>query len=164
MLSRLAARNILRSIYLLHNVQNVPMYLDGYTNIARPMDTSSMEHVVPKCYLPKSKVWDLHNLLLVEMGLNHFRSNTKFGRETIKRISFCPEYPKSRGIVARKCAHMFETNPTLFKKQELILDPELMEEWMCKYPISEGESCNLENEYLYGRKNHIVFFLLINAC
>jgi len=147
MLSRLAARNILRSIYLLHNVQNVPMYLDGYTNIARPMDTSSMEHVVPKCYLPKSKVWDLHNLLLVEMGLNHFRSNTKFGRETIKRISFCPEYPKSRGIVARKCAHMFETNPTLFKKQELILDPELMEEWMCKYPISEGEK----------RANEIIF-------
>lgn len=139
MLSRLAARNILRSIYLLHTVAKTPMYLDGYTNIARPMDTSSMEHVVPKCYLPKPKVWDLHNLLLVEMGLNHFRSNTKFGTETLKRVSFCPAHPESRGVVARKCAHMFDTNPILFKKQELILSQELLDEWMEKYPVTDNE-------------------------
>ena len=85
MLSRIAARNVLRVFYGVYaNKEN--MYIDGYTNIVHPMSRSSMEHVVPKCYLPNNKRWDLHNLLLVDMGLNHFRSNTKFGHKTLKNI------------------------------------------------------------------------------
>lgn len=60
-----------------------------------------------------------------------------FGNKTIKNISFCPPYHESKGVIARKCAHMISTNPTV--KGDLIIPKHLMEEWMYKYPVTEEE-------------------------
>ena len=56
MISKSIARSALRFIYCKNS-----MYINGYTNQLQPMEISTIEHVVPKCYLPSSKKWDLHN-------------------------------------------------------------------------------------------------------
>jgi len=142
MISKSIARSALRFIYCKNS-----MYINGYTNQLQPMEISTIEHVVPKCYLPSSKKWDLHNLLLIDYELNHSRGNTKLGRQTIEGVSFCPIFPESRGMVARKCAHMISNNSDYIKDNDLIIENKVLEKWMDMYPVTDLEK--ISNEIIY---------------
>ena len=150
-LSKNMVRNFLRTVYMTtSSISKVPgeFYIDSYTGLSIPLVQTSMEHVVPKCYLPSNKYWDMNNLLIVGQELNNYRSNTKFGRETIKGVSFCPD--ENKGVVSRVCWHMFDTCESVKKKQDLIIDQNLLEEWNDKYPVTDFEK--YVNEFTFQKQ------------
>jgi len=122
-------------------------YRDGYTNLMIPVSRVSIEHVVPRSLLPKKMVWDLNNLLIVDKGLNNYRSNTKFGRSTLRGVTFCPA--ENKGQIARICAHMIDScNGTSYSESaSSVIDPFLMEEWSREYPVTDHEK--YINNYIY---------------
>jgi len=155
MLAKSNVKIILRLLYCTRENINVPYkFRDGYTNIVLPMNRASIEHVVPKCYIPKTSVWDLNNLLLVDKDLNNLRSNTKFGNSNSKK-SFCPYHHDSRGVVARICAHMLYTFPSI--DNTLVIDKETLFKWNEKYPVTDLEKYRNERIYLYqGTYNRFI--------
>ena len=144
-LTKIEARTILRIIYCTNASKE--RRIDGYTNKILLPGRESIEHVVPKCHLPKNRWWDMHNLLLIDTKINNDRSNTKFGEEIYKGISFCPPHPASRGVVSRICMHMFETTPILHNKKNDIIDEELILKWNIEYPTGDMEK--YANEIIY---------------
>ena len=144
-LTKIEARTILRVIYC--TKASKERRVDGYTNNILVPGRESIEHVVPKCHLPRSRWWDLHNLLLIDTKINNDRSNTKFGEMTYKGTSFCPSNPASKGTVARICLHMFDTCTPLLKKKNDIISDELLLEWDMEYPPSDTEK--YANEFIY---------------
>lgn len=139
-MSKPDTRTILRILFGRYIVSQGHMgYIDGYTNIVLPKSRSSIEHVVPRCHLPKSRVWDLNNLLIVDKAINNHRSNTKFGERTIRGITYCP--PKNKGMVSRICAHMIEECERMKHDVEsgLIIDPDLMVKWHEENPVTDHE-------------------------
>jgi len=151
LLSKNVVRSLLRTLYTAKStISKVPgeFYIDSYTGLSIPLARTSIEHVVPKCYLPRSKHLDMNNLLIIDRGLNSRRSNTKFGRETIRGISFCPD--ESKGVVARICWHMFDTCESVKKSQKLILSQDLLEEWDDTYPVTDFEK--YVNEFVYSKQ------------
>ena len=147
-LSKSNIKTILRLIYCRRDNINVPYnFKDGYTDKILPMNRFSIEHVVPKCYLPDKRLWDLNNLLVVDKDLNNFRSNTRFGQIHLKNLSFCPPCKQSRGTVSRICAHMLYTCPVL--DQKLIIDKETMFRWNEKYPVTDLERQRNYLIYIY---------------
>lgn len=149
-------KTILRLIYCTRENIDVPYkFKDGYTNILLPANRLSMEHVVPRCYLPKTRMWDLNNLLLIDKALNNLRSNTKFGTKNITNVSFKPPNPESRGVVARICAHMLYTCPNIDPSK--IIERKLMCEWNEKYPATDIEKYTNERIYFYqGTYNRFI--------
>lgn len=147
-LSKSNIKTILRLIYCTRENIHVPYkFNDGYTNIRLPINRRSIEHVVPKCYLPRERVWDLNNMFLVDKDLNNVRSNTKFGRKSIQNVSFYPSNPESRGVVSRICAHMIYTCPNI--NPHKVIPRKLMFEWNEKYPVTDLEKYRNERIYIY---------------
>ena len=150
-LSKSMVRTLLRTMYMTtSSTSRVPgeYYIDSYSGLSIPLVQTSIQHVVPKCYLPSSKFWDMNNLLIVEKDLNNFRANTKFGRKTVQGVSFCPD--ENKGVVARICWHMFDTCQYAKNKQHLILDQKLLLEWNEKYPVSDFEK--YVNEFTFKKQ------------
>ena len=131
----LKPRNILIDLY---------GYNDLYTNMKLLPKSTTIEHVVPKSRLPKTAIWDLNNLVLIDKDLNQFRGNTKFGTKTIKAVSFCPKFNK--GHVSRICAHMFEKYPNTNTK--LVIDKKTLLLWNEMYPVTDFEK--YVNEYIFN--------------
>ena len=155
-LAKSNVKRILRIIYCTRENPNVPYrFRDAYTNYLLPINRLSIEHVVPKCYLPKINVWDLNNLLLVDKQLNNFRSISKFDTCNRRNKSFCPPYGESKGVVARVCAHMLYTYPTIDSK--LVIDKEVLLEWNERYPVTDIEKYRNEKIYYYqGTYNEFI--------
>lgn len=155
-LSKSNIKSILRLIYCTRDNVNAPYkFRDGYTDTVLPMNRFSIEHVVPRCYLPQTRLWDLNNLLVVDKDLNNFRSNTKFGQIHCQNLSFCPPCKESRGVVSRICAHMLYTCPSL--DQNLIIDKETMIRWNEEYPVTDLERQRNSRIYMYqGTYNKFV--------
>lgn len=139
-MSKPNTRAVLRIVFGRYIVSGGPMgYLDGYTNIVLPKSRTSIEHVVPRCHLPKGSVWDLNNLLIVDKTINNHRSNTKFGEKTVRGVTYCP--PKNKGVVSRICAHMLEECERMKHEVDpsLIIDPDLMAKWHEENPVTDHE-------------------------
>ena len=156
MLTKANAKTILRLLYCTRENIHVPYkFKDGYTNLILPVNRASIEHVVPKCYLPKTNTWDLNNLLLVDKDLNNLRSNTKFGNSNIRNKSFCPSHQDSRGVVARICAHILYTFPNI--DHTLVIDKETLFRWNEQYPVTDFEKYINERIHSYqGTYNRFI--------
>lgn len=113
-----------------------------------PLTHRSMEHVVPKSRIPTGSRWNLHNLLVVDKNVNHFRSNTKFGDKTIHNVSFCP--PENKGAVSRICAHMFDECSRIQHElnHDLVINRDLMLQWNEENPVTDIEK--YANDYIYN--------------
>lgn len=130
-----------------------------YGNICRNM--MSLEHVVPRCYIPKEAQKDLHNIYGTSIYYNLKRKNYPFydlgnSQKTIicndKKI-ISPRV-SDRGLIARSILYMidkYDIDPNFH------INTTMLQDWSTRYKPTIEEY--IHHEYVYRKQGNINKFI-----